>query len=114
MNPRVIVWLLGVSSKTTPSQCSRCFLCWLNYKTQMDAGTPRQPPAASDQSGVMVDKIEEEDASLDLGINTEHHSPNVETTDEGYDMVPNPEADVVDLSDLRGTRAPGAVERHGM
>jgi len=73
----------------------------------MDAGTPRRPPAADGAAVV------EENVVQAVGINTDHHSPNA-VEEEGYDIRPNPEADVVDLSDLRGTRAPGAAERTGM
>ena len=82
----------------------------------MDAGTPRQPLMMSPEKDSAVNKSEEEDAVVKaFGIkNKNYRSPNKqEEPEEGYDMVPNPDADVVDLSDLRGTRAPGTMDRHG-
>lgn len=78
----------------------------------MDAGTPRHPPAAGQK------RVEEDSVVKALGLNTDHHNNNKNVSplpeEEGYDMVPNPDADVVDLSELRGTRAPGAAtERNG-
>lgn len=73
----------------------------------MDAGTPRHPPAAGQK------RVEEDSVVKALGLNTDHHNNNKNVSplpeEEGYDMVPNPDADVVDLSELRGTRAPGAA-----
>lgn len=75
---------------------------------KMDSGTPKQPPKKGEEG---------EEATKALGLNTDHHTGSVQEDqeEEGYDMVPNPDADVVDLSELRGTRAPGAAaERNGV
>lgn len=78
----------------------------------MDAGTPKQMPASA------AKKEGEEDPVVSaLGLNTKHHNTKNSPQEEeevGYDVVPNPDADGVDLSDLRGTRAPGVAERNGM
>jgi hypothetical protein len=93
----------------------------------MDAGTPRKPPHMMDEGSLkeesaaeIVDTIVEaegEDAVIHaLGIKTikqKKITPLVEE-EESYNIIPNPDADVVDLSDLRGTRAPTtAQERLG-
>ena len=71
----------------------------------MGGGTPKQPPK-QDEKGEEVTKA--------LGLNTDHHLNSLPEEEVGYDMVPNPDADGVDLSELRGTRAPGATaERNG-
>lgn len=77
------------------------------FDTKMDAGTPKQQPKEGEKG---------EEVTKALGLNTDHHAGSShEAEEEGYDMVPNPDADVVDLSELRGTRAPGtAAERNGV
>jgi hypothetical protein len=73
---------------------------------KMGGGTPKQHPAA-DEKGEETRKM--------IGLNTNHHAGSSQEEQDGYDMVPNPDADVVDLSELRGTRAPGAAaDRHGV
>ena len=73
--------------------------------------------------GEMVDpipKVDGEDAVFSaLGIRTEpHHAPTQlqnslrRMMEESYKVIPNPDADVVDLSDLRGTRAPITGAEH--
>lgn len=94
----------------------------------MDAGTPKQAldlmdegtTEGSDTDVVKIRPIEvdgEDAVSNALGIQFEPTTPKVRNPlpgDEFYRVVPNPEADVVDLSDLRGIRAPTTgLERVG-
>lgn len=73
----------------------------------MDAGTPKLPPRATGA-------VKNEEETPVLGINTDiYNKTHPDTPEEGYDLVHNPEADGVDLSDLRGTRAPGVAECNG-
>jgi hypothetical protein len=75
-----------------------------------------------ESAGEMVDTIPEgdgEDAVFNaLGIMTEpHRNPQLNNssmmmTEDTYKVIPNPDADVVDLSDLRGTRAPTTGTEH--
>jgi hypothetical protein len=72
---------------------------------KMGGGTPKQHPAEGEKG---------EETRKMMGLNTNHHAGSSQEEQDGYDMVPNPDADVVDLSELRGTRAPGAAaDRHG-
>jgi hypothetical protein len=70
----------------------------------MGGGTPKQHPAEGEKG---------EETRKMMGLSTNHHAGSSQEEQDGYDMVPNPDADVVDLSELRGTRAPGAAaDRH--
>ena len=88
----------------------------------MDEGTTEGEESAVEIVETGVEEVEEEgeDALIHaLGITSmdSPHSPDAKSlgpAEDAYDVVPNPDADVVDLSDLRGTRAPTTgAERHG-
>jgi hypothetical protein len=71
--------------------------------------------AAAAAGAAPASPIDGEDALLQkLGFSLNHpplHTP-VSHDDSSYKVVPNPKADEVDLSDLRGTKAPTtAAER---
>jgi hypothetical protein len=88
-------------------------------------GTPRKPPEMLDEGSMkegsaaeIVDTIIEsdgEDAVIHaLGIKTQKQNRKVTVVEEeeSYNIIPNPDADIVDLSDMRGTRAPTMGQEH--